>query len=192
MTAVVDVVAADPCPECGYDRRGNAAGAACPECGHVQPADEFVAWGRSKSDTRSGWKTWLPFILIGPMMFVSSKVLPREFFESWGFAVIALLAVGGSFVWQRTRPRPVEGGPQQLRLSPRGFAVRTGFGPVEFKPWKPGHRLRVRETFFGASQVILEEPFAGPVVLERPLVFRCAPGEVGVVVGRVAALLTQA
>ena len=106
------------------------------------------------------------------------------------FVVIGLGWAAG-YGWQRTRPRPATAGPQQLRLSPRGFAIRTGCGPVVYKPWKPAWRVEARPRFFGRPEVVVERPLLGPLVLERPLVFRPTPGEVDTVARRIAALLEQ-
>ena len=128
MTTAPDAVAAtaDLCPECGYDRRASGAGRPCSECGYEQPADELVAWGRSHIDTRGGWRPLLPALFMVPM-FVLLEAL-RDSLNGWGFLAVVGVAVGLADWWKRTRPRPATAGPQQLRLSPRGFAVRTGFG----------------------------------------------------------------
>ena len=194
MTTASAAIAADLCPECGYDRRGGEAGRACPECGYQQPADEFVAWGRSRSETVGIWRRMVPVFFAYAIAFVLQKVL-RNWLGYWDFLFfggVALGAVGIAFWRQQMQPRPEGGGPQQLRLSPRGFAVRTGFGPVEFKPWKKRYRAHVRKSFGGDPEVVVEEPFVGPVVLERPLVFRPAPGEIDTVARRITTLLREA
>ena len=181
--------AADPCPECGYDRRGGVAGAACSECGYRQPADEFVAWGKTKSLSRPAWVASLPWLLFLPAFVVLEKALPDGVVKNLLPPLLMLAFFGGVSAWQRTRPRPDGAGPQQLRLSPRGFAVRDGYGPVVYKPWKSGHRVRLRETVGGSPEVVVERPFVGRIVLAQPLAFRAAAGEARVVARRIGELL---
>ena len=187
-----EIAPPDPCPDCGYDRRALETGRPCPECGYVQPADEFVAWGWTRTNTRAGWKTLWPIFVVMPAMFLLSKAMPKGAFESWAFAAVAPIVVGTIYVWQRLQRGPADGGPQQLRLSPRGFAVRTGFGPVEFKPWTGRGRVYLRESFFGRTSVVFDQPLVGPIMAERPLVFRTSPGQATLVAGRINALLRDA
>ena len=188
-----EIASSDPCPDCGYDRRALETGRPCPECGYEQPADEFVFWGNSRNDTRGGLKPLWPLFVGLPTMFALSKTLPRTVFEGWAFPILAVVVAGLIAAAQRLQFRPAgAGGPEQLRLSPRGYAVRTGCGPAEFKAWHRHDRVLLRETARGRLLVVVERPLVGMVMMDRPLVFRPSPGQATLVAGRINALLRDA
>lgn len=83
------------------------------------------------------------------------------------FAVV-MVVVRVSLRWRR--PKELAGD-TQLRLSPRGYAVRHGVGPVEWRPWPRRRTVRWRDTLMGKPRIIVEQRWIGRVVLTRDLAF---------------------
>ena len=187
------VAAADPCPECGYDRRGSAAGGACPECGYRQPADEFVFWGRSKSHAgAASWEEVAVQVGILLALYAGLVLVLYRLGLMLLQGCVNLVFLGGGVAllkWWRSRPDRATGrGRQQLRLSPRGYAVRTGPGRVAWNAWTRRCRAHTRFVSAGEVEVVIEKPLLGFVKLVEPLVFRPARDEASAVSSCIVAL----
>lgn len=94
--------------------------------------------------------------LLDQTSLLGRMLLPSAVLVSVGFTIVT--------VWlRRRRDTP---GEAQLRLAPRGYATRLGYGPVRWKPWP--RRLRVR----GGDQRLIMHTVLWGVPLVPVLTFR--------------------
>lgn len=160
----------------------------CPECGHAAEEGEVVFWGAcppASLTTRDALGVWL---FLAPAAVLLAAFVTRILIDRTGalgrmlvpIAVVVSIGLSLLTVWLH-RPRDAPG-KAQLRLSPRGWATRYGYGPVRWKPWRQRSlRMRERETALsGSRQLILDRVFLGvPLMPVLTFTFRGAPHDAG-------------
>ena len=172
--ASFDPLASPPpwCPECGYDLAGLPAEGRCPECGWGYDAEGVVLYGRLVADldararpTRTDRVAGaiVGVVLAGLLVWsaaTSGSFIPLVF-------VLGLIAVAAAVMARNFRSRGNR--PDQLRLTPEGFAKRRGFGPAELEPWGPDVDVSFRFDLAARHRLGVVEPAdeAAAVVLRR-------------------------
>ena len=172
-----------PCPECGHEWTDRAI-VGCDNCGHKLPPGEAFTWGTAlQRPSATGERAKLA----GSLVMISS--IPVGIIGSFFdpvliiLPVIALFGIGliirgvADHLGSRRFLTPAAG-TSQLRLSRRGFATRTGPGPVTWIPWQQHWQVQVsRRKLHDGHVVTVQSPLFGPLVWDEPLKFRPLGGE---------------
>jgi hypothetical protein len=61
--------------------------------------------------------------------------------------------------------------PMQLRIGPKGFGVRRGFGPVDTIPWRSSWNVRVSWISASRCTILVYRTFAASIPLQEALRF---------------------
>jgi hypothetical protein len=173
LAQVRRVVPLNACPDCGYSREGLAEMHACPECGWLPEESLVVLYGDGNGrPTKWDWRWFVPFLsmpLLAPFAFglvpwIRGYVpLPRAV-VTFAMAGIIMTVV---LLWYRGVRRET-GAWLQLRISPRGYAIRIGRGPATWRPWKRGWLAVVGRTMLNKPRLRVG-PAKGHFLLAAPV-----------------------
>lgn len=142
-----DPLRLERCPDCGYMLCGLPKRGSCPECGFAYDPEMIVlyGWESGLAPQRQRWLRvaqrllrywWVAYM--GFVIWVWPWVNLTKRPDAWDIALMLLL-VAPLFVagWDAQCDLPVPApGPVQLRMTPKGFAMREGIGPEELRPWR--------------------------------------------------------
>jgi len=146
LKASRDILRLNSCPDCGYSLQGLGAEGRCPECGWVFTAEHIVLYGwihRLDSTGDSLRRTPVTsYSLIITMIVIGAGIAilaPPPDFRASGFAlaVIGVVSLIG-FAIARRQLKVAQGtnaGPWQLRITPQGWGLRFGPGPLTLNEW---------------------------------------------------------
>jgi hypothetical protein len=146
---IVDPLRLDRCPDCGYLLIGLPEQGICPECGFAYSADMIVLYGWP---VRGGLSSIMtprglppdvsPMALVMLVAFLIMMIATYGALFLLSTLLVATPIVGAIVLWRKSRRGDMPG-PMQLRLTPKGYATRSGWGPVQLTPWSPRHCIQI-------------------------------------------------
>jgi hypothetical protein len=137
------------CGHCGYFLTGLSPEGNCPECGENYVADEMIipgwAAGPHEGVTNAPPKNvWRVTILSSCCLWIQVINLLAHHRLDWALALAGSDAAFLAWLFYRRRMLLSQFGcTAHLRLSPRGFAQREGFGTVKLLPWTRDLRIEL-------------------------------------------------
>lgn len=132
------------CGNCGYSLQGSPNAGVCPECGEAYFDDEIVIRGWPAGPYESlataaprrlwpialGWLIWTACL----WSQVADNLVHHHIARGVGWAAV-ILGIAACLLYRRQNLITQFGCTAHLRLSPKGFGQREGFGAVMRTPW---------------------------------------------------------
>jgi len=143
------------CPDCGYRLEGLATDGRCPECGAQYTSQDIVLYGWKERVDKVSMIFGLGTSVCGAVGLIIGGVIimmaPGSDQIGWLIVIIGIIVLGTT-IWRWYRINEAIGesaGPWQLRLVPRGYALRYGPGTAKLTDWGPKMTVRFESSIDG-------------------------------------------